>query len=153
MTKTDTKHRARVSLAGLLLALAPILAPMPAMALVVTHDLGGSVRDRIAQVDMLTARKAEVRILGTCLSACTLLLGVPDACVSPSARLGFHGPSTRTAGLPLPRADYDRISMQMAALYPQPLRGWFLTEARYITGTYVEITGRDAIAMGARRCD
>ncbi len=134
------------------LALGAALAT-PAPAMTVTDDRGGSVSARMRQVAQLSARGTEVRITGTCISACTLFLGVPNACVSPSARLGFHGPSTRTSGLPLPRAEYERISLQMAAMYPPALRQWFITSARAYTEDYVLITGQDAIAMGARRCD
>lgn len=129
-----------------------LIAPAQAMALVVTRDMGGSVRERIAQVNRLTARGTEVRIVGTCVSACTLYLGVPNACVTPTARLGFHGPATRVKGLPLPRAEYERISLQMAALYPPALRAWFLSEARLETASYIVITGQQAISLGARRC-
>lgn len=124
----------------------------PASALTVSRDYGGSVADRIAQVNALTRQGAEVRIVGTCISACTLLLGVPGACVSPSARLGFHGPSTRIKGLPLPRQEYERVSLQMAAFYPKAIGNWFLSDARQVTGDYIVITGAQAIAMGARAC-
>ncbi len=127
--------------------------PMQSHAMTVTRDMGGSVRDRIVQVKSLSQSGAQVRILGTCISACTLLLGVPNACVSPSARLGFHGPGTRQNGLPLPRAEYERVSLQMASLYPPQIRNWFMARARKITGDYIVISGRDAIAMGARACD
>lgn len=127
-------------------------AAYPAKAMTVTRDLGGSVRERIALVDSLSAEGAEVRIVGTCISACTLFLGVPNACVAPSARLGFHGPSTRKRGLPLPRAEYERISLQMATFYPPKIGQWFLTTARKTTGDYILISGRDAIKMGARAC-
>lgn len=127
--------------------------PMQAGAMTVTRDLGGSVRERIVQVQNLSQNGARVRIVGTCISACTLLLGVPDACVTPTARLGFHGPSTRKNGLPLPREEYERVSLQMARLYPPQIRNWFMTTARKTTGDYILISGQTAIAMGARACD
>ncbi|MBC2835104.1 hypothetical protein H7F16_06260 [Gemmobacter straminiformis] len=137
-----------------LAALALVLAfSASAKAMIVTRDMGGSVRERIAQVNDLSANGTEVRIVGTCVSACTLLLGVPTACVAPQARLGFHGPSTRKRGLPLPRDEYERVSAEMASLYPPQIRRWFMTTARKTTGDYILISGRDAIAMGARACD
>lgn len=138
----------------LVLAFCLICAVAPqANAMTVRKDLGGSVRERIVQVEHLSRTGAEVRIVGTCISACTLLLGVPNACVTPSARLGFHGPSTRNSGLPLPRDEYERISLQMANLYPPQIRNWFMATARKTTGDYIVMSGETAIAMGARACD
>jgi hypothetical protein len=125
----------------------------PALAMDVRHDLGGSVKARLEQIRGLASRGTPVRIVGTCVSACTLYLGLPNACVMPDARLGFHGPTTRLRGIPLPREEFDRVSQQMAAHYPEPLRRWFLAEARMRTVGYVKISGRQAIAMGARACD
>lgn len=123
-----------------------------AVAMDVTNDMGGSIQERLEQVQRLTAQGTPVRIVGTCVSACTLYLGVPTSCVFPNARLGFHGPSTRLQGIPLPREEYERVSYQMAAEYPEPLRSWFLSDARRYTSTYILISGSDAIAMGARAC-
>ena len=138
---------------GLLAALACLaLLPSPARALDIRNDLGGSVQARIEQVQALRERGTRVRIVGTCVSACTLLLGLAATCVMPEARLGFHGPSTRLKGIPLPHEDFERISRQMADHYPEPLRRWFLAEARLRTDGYITISGRQAIAMGARAC-
>lgn len=140
---------------GQILAICALLASATgsATAMTITRDMGGSVRERIVQVSALSEKGTEVRIVGTCISACTLLLGVPTACVTPFAKLGFHGPSTRARGLPLPRAEFERVSAQMAALYPPQIRKWFMATARMTTGDYILISGRDAIAMGARACD
>lgn len=138
----------------LVLAFCLIAAVAPqANAMTVRQDLGGSVRERFVQVEQLSRSGAQVRIVGTCISACTLLLGVPNACVAPSARLGFHGPATRQNGLPLPREEYERVSLQMASLYPPQIRNWFMATARKTTGDYILISGETAIAMGARACD
>lgn len=147
------RHLALQASRAIVLVLLLASLPVQADAMTVTRDMGGSVRERIVQVKSLSQSGAQVRILGTCISACTLLLGVPNACVSPNARLGFHGPGTRHNGLPLPRAEYERVSLQMASLYPPQIRSWFMARARKITGDYILISGRDAIAMGARACD
>ena len=126
--------------------------PGAALALDVRHDMGGVVSQRFNQIEQLRAAGTRVRILGTCVSACTLYLGLPNACVSPTARLGFHGPGTRLKGLPLPRQEFERISRQMAAYYPGQIRGWFMSEARLRTESYYTITGSQAIAMGAKPC-
>lgn len=133
--------------------LALSLPAATAQTMDVHDDRGGSVKARFAQMRDLSARGTPVRIVGTCLSACTLFLGLPRACVVPTAQLGFHGPGTRLKGIPLPREEYERVSMQMAAQYPEPMRQWFLAEARKYTDRYVLISGRQAIAMGARECN
>ncbi len=126
---------------------------LPAQAITVKRDLGGSVAERIQQVRQLSATGTPVRIEGTCISACTLLLGVPTTCVSPQARLGFHGPSSRLRGIPLPPEEYERVSRQMAEMYPAELRRWFMAKARLYTTSYLVISGGEAIRMGARACD
>lgn len=152
ITSTAWRRGAAFAKAALKLVAVMIICVGPAEALTVRRDYGGSVADRIAQVRTLAQQGAEVRIVGTCVSACTLLLGVPGACVSPSARLGFHGPGTRIKGLPLPRREYERVSLQMAAFYPEAIGQWFMSDARHITGDYKLITGAQAIAMGANPC-
>lgn len=129
-----------------------IANPNAASALDIRKDLGGAVSQRIAKVEKLRAAGTQVRIIGTCVSACTLYLGLPNTCVLPSARLGFHGPSTRLKGIPLPRQEFERVSRQMAAYYPGQIKGWFMSEARLRTGGYYTISGAQAIAMGAKAC-
>jgi ATP-dependent protease ClpP protease subunit len=139
---------------GLLAVLATlVLSPLPARALDIRNDPGGPVEARIAQLQALRDKGTPVRIIGTCLSACTLLLGLAQTCVMPDARLGFHGPSTRLKGIPLPREEFERVSRLMAEHYPEPLRRWFLAEARMRTDGYITLRGWQAIAMGARACD
>lgn len=139
--------------AAVWLVIALILSGLsPAAARDVRHDLGGSIRVRLAEIDALRARGERVRILGTCVSACTLYLGLPDTCVAPSARLGFHGPSAATRGLPLPRREFERVSAIMAGHYPARLRRWFWTEGRMRTDGYVTLSGAEVIRLGARAC-
>lgn len=140
-------------LAPTMMLLAGVTMPLAAAALDVRHDMGGSVAQRIARVEQLRSAGTEVRILGTCVSACTLYLGLPKACVAPGARLGFHGPTTPIEGLPLPRETFDQVSLQMARYYPGEIRSWFMAEARMKTGDYYTISGTQAIAMGARACE
>lgn len=96
----------------------------------IRHDMGGSVSARLDQMQHMSG----VRIVGACYSACTMLLGLPDTCVTRSARLGFHGPATRSA-LPLPHSEWDRVSRVMAEQYPPKLRLWFMAEGRRNTGS------------------
>ena len=106
--------------------------------LVITNDQGGFVGPRAAYVATLGNR--EVRIEGTCVSACTMYLAAPNVCVTRDARLGFHGPSF--FGADLPPADFDYWSRVLARHYPPAIADWFMTTARYRTfGTYTLTPG------------
>ena len=72
--------------------------------------------------------------------------------MAPTARLGFHGPSSSIRGLPLPWSEFERVTEVMASHYPGPLRRWFLHEARMRLEGYYEVSGREAIRLGARAC-
>lgn len=74
------------------------LAPMPAPAAttaepIVIHDnRGGNVVQMIARRNELEASGRPVRISGICNSACTMLVTLPNACLTPDASVGFHAP-------------------------------------------------------------
>lgn len=151
--------RARKSVRGCIITpvvfaalLTGLMAATTATALDIRNDLGGAVSQRIAKIEHLRAAGTKIRIVGTCVSACTLYLGLPNTCVAPTAQLGFHGPSTRLKGIPLPRQEFERISRQMASYYPSRIRGWFMSQARMRTAGYYTLSGVEAIAMGARAC-
>lgn len=135
------------------LAVAVALLPIGSQAEIVRRDMGGDLNQRVVQVEQMRAAGTPVRIEGLCVSACTLYLGLPNACVSPGAALGFHGPRTRLPGIPLPAADFERLTQVMANYYPGAIREWFMREARMLnTSDYYVLTGRQAISMGARQC-
>lgn len=118
---------------------------------VVQDDRGGYILNRAHEIDALRRSGREVRIVGTvCLSACTMLLGLPHACVSPRTVFGFHGPSRR--GQRLDQAQFERASQFIALHYPPSLGRWYIDTGRHrINGLY-EIAGSDLIAMGVTRC-
>src|ERR1700740_1185371 len=63
----------------------------------------------------LSLRKVNVRIEGTCSSACTVLLGyIPrkDICVTPNAALGFH------------LATMQFATDQLMQAYPDDIKAW-----------------------------
>lgn len=142
----------RIACAVLVAGIGLAGAVQDAAAMDVRNDMGGSVRERLATIRALEAQQVPVRITGTCVSACTMYLGLSRACVTPQARLGFHGPSTRLRGMPLPAGEFERLSQEMARHYPPAIRAWFLSDARLVTGDYITITGAEAIRMGARPC-
>ena len=69
------------------------LAPALAKTIEVSDNHGGSVAQYDARWAGLAARGVNVRIVGPCQSACTVLLGhIPRGriCVTPQASFGFH---------------------------------------------------------------
>ena len=81
----------RASLIATLLCL--FAAPAAAETIEVSDNHGGRVADYNARWAGLAARGVDVRIVGPCQSACTVLLGhIPRSkiCVTPNASFGFH---------------------------------------------------------------
>ena len=132
----------------------PVVAAQPisrSAPLVVGNDPGGRLRPRIAEVNRLRANGRRVEIRGDyCMSACTIYLGVATVCVSPRTQFGFHGPSFREGGNRYAR--FDRWSRIMAAYYPAPVRGWFLSYARFLTKRHATVSGLELIQLGVPRC-
>ncbi|MCC7320316.1 MAG: hypothetical protein IT542_04980 [Rubellimicrobium sp.] len=147
------RRRGRARLAAALCLLATTLpAILPAATLTIRDDPGGSLAERLALIERYRAAGTALRIEGSCISACTLYLGLPGTCVTRGARLGFHGPRTGLPGIPLPRAEFERLTRVMAAHYPPAIRDWFMTEARLTTTGYHVLSGVQAVAMGAQAC-
>lgn len=117
---------------------------------VVTADRGGYLAKRSDEITHLRAAGRRVEVRGTCLSACTMYLSLPNLCVTPDAVFGFHGPSQN--GTPLPQRDFDYWSMVMAANYNEPLRTWFMKKARFNTSGYYQVSGAKLIELGYKRC-
>ena len=132
---------------------------LPAMAsaqvsyppLVVGNDRGGLVDTRARFVRQLATTGQRVEIRGNiCYSACTLYLGAPNVCVSPSTSFGFHGPSSY--GAPLAPQVFEHWSNVMAEFYREPLRSWFMRDARYLRINMRFMSGQELIRMGFQSC-
>jgi hypothetical protein len=81
-----------------------------------------------------------------------MYLGLPNACVTRSARLAFHGPQTQFYGVGLTAQDFDQWSRVIADQYPPRIRAAYLRDWRYTTVGTIEISGTEAIRMGVRKC-
>ena len=70
----------------------PDLAQGPPAVVEVMHDSGGALGERYAVVSWLKRHGVQVRIVGTCASACNLLLTLPpkQLCIEPGAWFGQH---------------------------------------------------------------
>lgn len=127
----------------------PVLAQS---ALIVRNDLGGSVEARLIMIAALRNEGRRIEIRGECASACTMYLGLPNACVSRAAQLGFHGPQSQYYGISLPPDEFEYWSRVMASYYPAPIALWFMSQARETTVGLITISGLQAIKMGAHAC-
>jgi hypothetical protein len=100
----------------LLIALGLFIAcPARAETIDVNDSHGGSVAEYDMRWSGLAARSVNVRIVGPCQSACTVLLGhIPRGriCVTPEASFGFHLAKREAATATLWRA------------YPGDIRKW-----------------------------
>jgi hypothetical protein len=83
----------------LLVAILFLTASAPRAETIDVSDFhGGLLSTYQTQWSTLAARGVKVRIVGPCVSACTILVGyIPrnNICVMPNAYLGFHWASTR----------------------------------------------------------
>lgn len=84
-----------MTFARFILPLMFLLAALPARAetITVSDNHGGPVAEYNARWAGLAARGVDVRVVGPCQSACTVLLGHIPAdriCVTPQASFGFH---------------------------------------------------------------
>lgn len=84
----------RVVFAGLLFLVTPFATSIATAETIDVSDAhGGSVAAYAERWKALAARGVDVRIVGKCQSACTVLLGyIPRSriCVTPAASFGFH---------------------------------------------------------------
>lgn len=78
----------------LALGTAPALAQrqVPPNTIDIFNDSGGNVLQMVQRRNDLARSGKEVRIRGYCRSACTMLITLPNACLGPRARIGFHAP-------------------------------------------------------------
>lgn len=58
----------------------------------VNDHRGGNVIQTVQLRERLARSGKTVRIRGYCRSACTILTTMPNACLFPDARIGFHAP-------------------------------------------------------------
>jgi hypothetical protein len=147
-----------------LLAVAPASAATDApVPLRIIQDPGGELGVRLRHVAHLRAQGTPVRIEGNSHSACTLYLALDRVCVTPQARLGFHGPrapagivrasSTGRQASGLSAAEATHWTTVMAAHYPEPLRGWFLARMAEDPTPLRVLPGAQLIAAGMPACD
>jgi hypothetical protein len=94
-----------------------MIAALPARAQTIDigGDHGGFVYLYQQKWEKLAAQKVNIRIVGLCASACTLLTGYfprKDICVTPDAALGFHA------------GTFPFVTDTLLRIYPQDILKW-----------------------------
>ena len=108
-------------------------------------DGGGNVLDYYGNAHFANYSPRRTVIAGVCASACTMKLGVRNACVEPDATLLFH------------QASYNGFRSELGTrvmlyAYPQRIRHWVLRSGALNSSVLTALSGRQAIAMGVRSC-
>lgn len=107
----------------------------------VWNDKGGNVLDMVQRRNELARSGKTVRIRGYCRSACTMLITMPNACLGPWAKIGFHAP--RIAGTTIIPPFVDQI---MGNYYRNGIRKrWFAGWNRSLNMTV--ITAREYVRL------
>ncbi len=118
--------------------------------LVLADDMGGLLRNYLAKLDEVERTGRQVEIRGKCYSSCTIFLSASHVCVSPEARLGFHGPRYRGKHITPDRFDY--WSRVMAEHYPPSIARWYMSDARFKTWGVKIVTGENIMTHGIPAC-
>ncbi|MGP9806074.1 hypothetical protein [Paracoccus sp. NSM] len=115
----------------------------------VWNHRGGNVVQMLQTREDLGRSGREVRIRGYCRSACTMLITLPNACLGPHARVGFHAPR-----LPGTRIIPPHVDQIMGSTYRNGIRDrWFGGWNRSINMQV--ISARDYVRLDpqTRLCD
>lgn len=137
---------------------AHLIAAVVSMALTVTSasatviisdDVGGKMKDYTTHFQQVRNSGEPVVISGTCVSACTMVLGfVPSdrICATPNAVLGFHAAwMFDNSGNRVVSASGTQVLMNT---YPAPVRDWIARRGG-LTPKMIYLRGRDLAAIVA----
>lgn len=96
--------------------------PPPAPQVTIAGQPGGAVSTHAARIIDYENAGTRVRLMGSCVSACTLVLALPRdrICVGPNAALGFHQPTPRNN----PRIATTDLGAAMVETYPAFVQQW-----------------------------
>ncbi len=132
-----------------------VLMSMPASSkeIQVGNDPGGRIVDRMVQIEIANRTNAQFQIIGDfCHSSCTMLLGADEVCISPETIFGFHGPH-RPNRKKMTADEFDRKSASLSSYYPNPVRNWFMSKARFAgPNELLFVTGEYLIGLGVQEC-
>lgn len=115
----------------------------------IAEDRGGQIGPYLQQFAMVRDSGSKVVIDGTCLSACTLVLGtVPKdrICVTSRANLGFHAAWDMAPG---GRSVYSEEGTRLLwEIYPSNIRSWIKRKGG-LTPRMIYLRGKELASMYA----
>jgi hypothetical protein len=113
----------------------------------ITDDVGGRIGTYVEAYSAVRSSGERVIIDGTCLSACTLVLGIVPRdriCVTRRAMLGFHAAwMPGSNGRPVPSAIGTQALWEV---YPPHLRRWINSRGG-LSSKMIFLRGRELAAM------
>jgi hypothetical protein len=133
-------------------ALAATASSASAAAMRIAEDRGGQIGHYMRTFAQVRATGQQVVVDGSCLSACTLVLGLVPRdriCATPRARFGFHAAWMPDAhGRPATSAMGTQVLWD---IYPPRVRAW-ITRNGGLSRKMIFLQGR-ALASIVPRCD
>lgn len=113
-------------LLSLALSVAPALAEKgpPRNTIDIWNNSGGNVLQMVQRRNDLARSGKTVRIRGYCRSACTMLITMPNACLGPQARIGFHAPRIPNTTIIPPMVDQIMGSYYRNGIRDRWYSGW-----------------------------
>ena len=88
------------------------------------NDRGGNVLQMVQRRQELARTGKTVRIRGYCRSACTILTTLPNACLGPGARIGFHAPRIPNTTIIPPYVDQIMGNFYRGGIRERWFAGW-----------------------------
>ena len=148
-----------LSLPFFLTALFIALAPPEAEAqnrgpfIDVTNNRGGNVLEMVRYREELARSGKTVRIRGYCRSACTILITLPNACLGPGARVGFHAPRIPNTRIIPPYVDQIMGQYYRGAIRERWFGGWNRSHQMHVISAqdYVRLDPQTRICDSLRR--
>jgi hypothetical protein len=113
----------------------------------IAGDLGGQIGHYLDRYASIRSSGQKVVIDGSCVSACTLVLGsVPSdrICITSRAKLGFHA-AWRPTGKTGQVTDAEATKLLMDN-YPAPVRNW-ISQRGGLTPRMIYLSGSELAAM------
>ncbi|WP_373945963.1 hypothetical protein [Paracoccus marcusii] len=90
----------------------------------VWNNRGGNVLEMVQTRQELASSGRTVRIRGYCRSACTILTTMPNACLGPQARIGFHAPRIQGTQIIPPYVDQIMGNFYRGGIRERWFGGW-----------------------------
>lgn len=114
---------------------------------VINNDGGGLVEQYESAVRRYTIEGREVRIKGSCRSACILSLAVPNVCVYPSAVVKAHNAYEQNTGVRRPD-----VTARMLSSLPTKIRSRLSGQVTDSYNSHTILRGSELISLGIREC-